>query len=58
MTYIGGVAGAVLGLLLRSALLPRIAEPTVFKLQIGMFLAGIGIGGVLDVREVMRKRRR
>ena len=57
MTYVGGVAGAVLGLLLRSALRPSMAEPAVFRIQIGMFLAGICIGGALDIRDVIRKRR-
>jgi hypothetical protein len=57
VTYVGAFAGAVTGLLLRSLLRGHVGDDRVWSIQVALFAAGVAIGVVLDVRDVMRRKR-
>ena len=51
MTYVGGFAGAVIGLFLRYPLRGRLPDARIFLIQEALFVFGVGVGLFLDVRE-------
>ena len=58
LMYIGGVTGAVVGLLVRYALKGRMPDDTIFAIQGVIFGVGSVIGLGFDVREMWRKKGR
>jgi hypothetical protein len=58
LMYIGGVTGAVIGLLVRYALKGRMPDDTIFTIQGVIFGVGCAVGLAFDVREMWRKKGR